>query len=143
MIDTNYSLRIAYMAALAGINGVPVFYNELPPNVSPQSYIVFRSITNNDASTRNSSDTNTNVTVEIHTWDDGLNNGLSADLIAREVMNRIYPNSQAVLDLDGAQMVWTRMVSDNTQSFSNQQNRTYIIRFITFKHNIFQRSDIS
>jgi len=143
MIDINYSLRIAYTTALSGIDGVPVFYESLPPTISPETYIVFRSITSNDASTRNSSDTNTNVTVEIHTWDNGLNSGLSADMIAREVYNRIYPNGQSPLTLDGAQMVWTRMVSDNTQNFSNQQNRTYISRFITFKHNIFQRSDIS
>lgn len=143
MIDINNSLRIAYYNALTGINGVPIFYQSVPQNVSPKNYIVYRSITNNDASTFNSSDTNTSVTVEIHTWNDDLNSGLSADMVAREVFNRIYPNPGAVLTLDGAQMVSTRLVNDITQDFTNQQNRTYISRYLTFRHNIFQRSDIS
>ena len=143
MIDINYSLKIAYQNALTGIPGYPVFYQSVPPTVSPKNYIVFKSITNNDASTFNSSDTNTTVTVEIHTWTEGSNNGLSADIGAREVLNRIYPNTQSVLVLDGAQMVNTRLVSDITQDFTNQQNRTYISRYLTFRHNIFQTADIS
>lgn len=143
MIDINYSLRIAYQVALAGIADYPVFYQMLPPNVSPRQYIIFRSITSNDASTFNSSDTNTTIVIEIHTWDDGLNSGLNADMGAREVFNRIYPNPGAVLTLDGAQMVSTQLVNDRTQDFTNNQNRTYISRYLTFRHNIFQRSDIS
>lgn len=143
MIDINYSLRIAYQTALTGIAGVPVFYQSVPPMVSPENYIVFRSITNNDASTINSSDTTTSITVEIHTWNDNMNNGLSADLIAREVFNRIYPNRQFNLTIDGAQIVQTQLSNDVTQNFTNNKNRTYISRFITFRHNIFQRSDIS
>lgn len=143
MIDINYSLRIAYQTALSGIAGVPVFYQTVPSNISPQNYIVFRSITNNDASTVNSSDTNTTIVIEIHTWNDNLNNGLSADMVAREVFNRIYPNRQFNLTIDGAQIVQTQLSNDTTQNFSNNQNRSYISRFLTFRHNIFQRSDIS
>ena len=143
MIDINYSLRIAYQTALTGIVGVPVFYQSVPPMVSPENYIVFRSITNNDASTINSSDTTTSITVEIHTWNDNMNSGLSADMVAREVFNRIYPNRQFNLTIDGAQIVQTQLSNDVTQNFTNNQNRSYISRFITFRHNIFQRSDIS
>lgn len=143
MIDINYSLRIAYQQALAGIDHVPVFYQEVPQNISPKNYIVFRSITSNDASTINSCDVNTNITVEIHTWNDNLNSGLSADLVAREVFNRVYPTQNFNLSIDGAQIVTTRLINDTTQDFTTQQNRTYISRFLTFRHNIFQRSDIS
>ncbi len=143
MIDINYSLRIAYQNALTGIAGYPIFYQTVPPTVSPKNYIVFRSITNNDASTFNSSDTNTNITVEIHTWLDGMNNGLAADMGAREVFNRVYANPGFNLTIDGAQIVSTRLVQDITQDFINQQNRGYISRFLTFKHNIFQTADIS
>jgi len=144
MIDINYSLRIAYYSALNGaINGVPVFYNMVPPTVSPNDYIVFRSITNTDASTMNSSDINCQVTVEIQTFEDGLNSGLTADMIAREVFNRILPNPGANLTLDGAQMVKTRLLNDITNIPVAQGNRMYVSRFITFGHNIFLRSDIS
>jgi hypothetical protein len=64
-------------------------------------------------------------------------------LIARQVYDRIYPNPSAVLTLDGAQMVNTRVVNDQTQDFVSQQNRGYISRFITFRHRIFLTSDIS
>lgn len=143
MIDINYSLRIAYTTALSGIEGVPVFYNAVPPMVSPDQYIVFRSITSTDASPKSTSDVDTQITVEIQTWNDGLNSGLSADMVAREVFNRIYPNPGGVLTLDGAQMVKTRLLNDITQAPVTLGNRTYVSRFITFGHNIFMRSDIS
>lgn len=145
MIDINYSLRVAYFSALSGITGVAPYYQFLPASISPQpqNYIVFRSITNNDSSTKNSSDINCSITVEIHTWTEGDNNGLSADVIARDVFNRILPNPGATLTLDGAQMVSTRLLNDITQDFTNEANRGYISRFLTFGHKIFLRSDIS
>lgn len=143
MIDINYSLRIAYYAALNGIADVPVFYNSLPPNVSPDQYIIFRSITNTDASTCNSSDINAQITVEIQTFSEGVNSGLSADMAAREVFTRVYPNQGAVMTLDGAQMISTRLLNDITQPPVGVGNRTYVSRFLTFGHKIFLRSDIS
>jgi len=143
MIDINYSLRIAYYTALNGIAGVPVFYNMVPPTVSPTEYIVFRSITNTDASTMNSSDIDCQITVEIQTFEDGLNSGLTADQVAREVFNRILPNPGATLTLDGAQMVKTRLLNDITQPPVAAGNRQYVSRFLTFGHNIYLRSDIS
>jgi hypothetical protein len=143
MIDINYSLRIAYTTALTGISGVPVFYNNLPPNVSPDTYIVFRSITNTDASTMNSVDVNTQITVEIQTFEDGINSGLSSDMITREVFNRIYPNQGATLTIDGGQMVSTRLLNDVTNQAVNVGNRAYVSRFLTFGHKIYLRSDIS
>ena len=143
MIDINYSLRIAYFAALTGIDGVPVFYNWLPPNISPDNYIIFRGITNTDASTMNSSDINCQITVEIQTFADGLNSGLSADQAAREVFNRILPNPGATLTLSGAQMITTRLINDVTQQPVSVGNRAYVSRFLTFGHKIFLTSDIS
>lgn len=143
MIDINYSLRIAYTTALNGITGMPVFYNNLPPNISPDNYIVFRSITNTDASTMNSSDINTQITVEIQTFEDGINSGFTSDMVAREVFTRILPNPGAVLTLDGAQMVSTRLLNDITNQPVNIGNRAYVSRFLTFGHKIYLRSDIS
>lgn len=143
MIDINYSLRIAYTTALNGITGMPVFYNNLPPNISPDNYIVFRSITNTDASTMNSSDINTQITVEIQTFEDGINSGLTSDMVARDVFTRILPNPGAILTLDGAQMVSTRLLNDITNQPVNIGNRAYVSRFLTFGHKIYLRSDIS
>lgn len=143
MIDINYSLRIAYNAALTGIAGVPAYYQSLPNDRSDKTYIVFRSINNTDVSTTNSSDTSTTITVEIHTWNDIVNEGLNCDQIAREVFNRIYPDRQTNLSIDGAQIVNTQVANDVTNDFTQAGGRGYISRFITFRHFIFQRSDIS
>lgn len=143
MIDINYSLRIAYYSALNGITGVPVFYNNVPANISPDTYIVFRSITSNDASTLSTNDLETQITVEIQTFISGLNNGLSADMIAREVFNRIYPNYNSVLTIDGAQMISTRLLNDVSQPPVGVGDRSYVSRFLTFGHKIYLRSDIS
>lgn len=91
----------------------------------------------------NTSDINCQITVEIQTWEDGLNSGLDADQAAREVFTRILPNPGATLTLDGAQMVSTRLLNDITQPPISQGNRAYVSRFITFGHKIFLRSDIS
>lgn len=143
MIDLNYSLRVAYNTALAGIANVPVFYQAAPPDQSPQSYIVFRSFNSTDGSTKNSSDTETTVVVEIHTYQDIVNSGLSADVIARDVYSRIYANGQFNLSIDGGQIVHTKMQNDQVFDFTNSAGRSYISRYITFKHTIFQTADIS
>lgn len=140
MIDINYALRKAYYSALSGITDVPVYYQGVPNNVSPNNYIVYRSIQSTDASTKNSSDTYTNITVEIHTYTDGINSGLSADEIAGEVYSRIYAFPQDVLAMDGAQMVHTQLANDVTQDFVLQNNRQYISRYITFRHYIYQQN---
>lgn len=135
MKDVNWPLRQAYTTALAGMD-VPVYYQSAPSSYTA-NYIVFRSITSNDASTKNSSDTLTNITIEIHTHENGSNNGRICDALAYEVFNRIYSIPQATLALIGMQMVSTRLASDTTNSVLLQGNRTYISRFITFRHNIF------
>lgn len=142
MIDLNYSLRVAYYSALNGL-GVPVYYQTLPPTANPDNYIVFRSINNSDASTKGTADTSTTVTVEIHTKTDQVNRGLSADMIARDVFNVIYPNKHDQLAISGGQILSTELVSDNVQDFQLNGNEAYISRYLIFKHIIYQSADIS
>jgi len=136
MKDINYPLRKAYFAALQA-TGLPVYYQQLPNNINPENYIVFRSINSNDASTKNSSDTLTTITVEIHTLKDIMNPGLDADNIAGQVYTYIYAISQFVLAMDAMQMVSTEMSNDTVQNFQLNNQQAYISRFITFRHNIF------
>jgi len=144
MIDINYSLRSAYFSALNHcVAGVPAFYQAVPGNQSPDQYIVFRSISSTDSSTCNTSDTETQITVEIHTFTDGTNSGLQADLVAREVFNRVLPNPSGILTIDGAQIVSTRLLNDVVQDAVSEGNRVYVSRYLTFGHKIFHRSDIS
>lgn len=142
MIDLNYSLRIAYFSALSGI-GVPVHYQELPPTSKPDSYIILRSITSSDASSKSSSDTETYLTVSIYTANSVVNSGLTADILAREVFNRVYPYTQFNLTIDGGQIVSTVMDRDHSGEPVTIAGKVFNDRHITFKHNIFQTADIS
>lgn len=142
MVDLNYSLRVAYYSALNTL-GVPVYYQTLPPTVNPENYILFRSINNVDGSTKETADTSTTITVEIHTKTDQTNRGLNADVLARDVFNKIYPNKHDQLSISGGQILSTSVVSDNVQNFVINANEAYISRYITFQHIIYQSSDIS
>jgi len=141
--DINYSLRIAYNEALSGIEGVPVYYQFAPDGANDKTYIIFRGINSTDASTSNSSDTDTLITVEIHTWNDVTNSGLDADMIAKEVYNRIYPDRTTNLSIDGAQIVNTKLESDRTDDFREGSGRGMLSRYITFRHFIYHKNDLS
>ena len=136
MIDINWPLRKAYFAALS-VTNYPVFYQGLPSNINPEEYIVFRSINSNEASTKNSADTDTTIVVEIHTYQEFANQGRLVETISDLVYQYVYAISQFVLPMDGVQMVSTELVSDQTNNYGYLGNRMYIDRFITFKHNIF------
>ena len=142
MIDINYSLRVAYFNALKVLS-VPVFYQAVPNNLNPSNYIVFRSIFNVDDSSKNCSQTTTTITVEIHTKQDIINQGVNSDTIARDVFNILYPNRTDQLSIDGAQIVNTELLNDRTENFQMNSGEMFISRYLTFKHIIYQLSDIS
>lgn len=153
MKDANSQIQKAYFAALSGIsyNGVavPVFYMITPDNLAADNYIIFGSVSNTDISTKGSADTSTLMRVAIHTKSNKYNPGKAVNFIAGEVFNRIYPNSQATLPLDGIQMLSTEITSDITQDYLlkntvNSVDRTqisvsFIDRTIIFKHIIFHQ----
>ena len=144
MRDINYPLRKAYYSALTGINydagGVPVYYLQAPDGITAANYIVFGGVTNNDLSTKNSADTGTLMRVTVHTFKEKYNDGKAADFIGGQILQRIYPNSQAVLTLDdNLQMFSTELVSDIVQDYGIRNSTVYIDRIIIFRHKIYQR----
>jgi len=136
MRDVNEPIRVAYAAALTTV-GIPVYYQYLPNNLNPDNYIVYRSITGNDVSTKSSSDVSLNIVVEIHTKGDVGNQGLTADTIADQVYQLIYPNKQTNLALSRGQVLQTEMANDRVIDFQQKNQFGYISRFITFRHWIF------
>jgi|SRR6185312_10425756 len=144
MKDCNYALQKAYNIELANIAfesvAVPAYFRSLPDNVNPSNYIIFDHVTNADSSTMNSADTNSSMRVTIHTFDLKYNTGKAAGDIGNQVLQIIYPNSQAVLDLsaDNLQMVSTELVSDIPQDY-NQASRAYLDRILIFRHKIYHR----
>ena len=133
MRDVNEPIRVAYASALTTV-GVPVYYQYLPNNLNPDNYIVFRSITGNDVSTKSSSDVSLNIVVEIHTKGNVGNQGLTADTIADQVYQLIYPNKQTNLVLSRGQVLQTEMANDRVIDFQQKNQFGYISRYITFRH---------
>ena len=146
MKSVNYPLRKAYVSALAGIEiegqPVPVYYLVAPDSETSPYYITLNSVSNNDISTKGSSDTNTSMQVQIHTWSNGGNSGAVADIIAQAVYEQIYFNTQTVLDLsaDNLQMISTKMANDQVNELSGLGNKQFVTRIITFDHNIYHKN---
>lgn len=145
MKSVNYSLRKAYNTALSGITynsvDVPVYYKKLPDYLTPDNYIIFDGVSNNDISTLHTSDTSTSIRVSIYTRNEKSNSGKACDDIAGIVLQRIYPNNQFVLDLsaDGFQIISTKLGADNQNDWTTLSQLEYIDRFLVFTHNIYHR----
>lgn len=138
MTDVNYSLRTAYFAALnAVLGGINVYSQMMPRDKDDDEYLVVRSITSNDVSTKSSDDTSTTVTVEIHTHKPGTNSERRAEEIAALVYTAIRPYATFNLLLNGMQCLVTTIQSDATNDFNISTSNVYIDRFITFRHLIF------
>ena len=149
MRNVNFALRKSYMAALgdplqvnvtyptAATIDVPIYYLIAPESETGKYYITLNQVSNTDRSTKGSSDTNTSMQVQIHTWDNDGNAGQYADDIADKVFEIIYPDSQAKLDMsaDDFCMVSTKLDGDNTDELDTG-TRIYVTRILTFRHNI-------
>jgi hypothetical protein len=134
--DINEPVRVAYAAALLQIPGMGVYYQGLPDNLNPDNYIVFRSINLVDDSNKHSPVVNLNITIEIHTKNNIKNPGLTADTIADQVYQLVYPDKQTNLTLSRGQIIWTQIANDRVDNITQRNQFGYIDRFITFRHRI-------
>ena len=145
MKSVNYALRKAYNASLNGLTAnsvaVPVYYNEAPEGETSAAYVTFNEVSSNDISTKLTSDTNTSMQVQIHTWADDGNAGKIADDIADDVYTAILPAPNAKLDLsaDGFQNVGITLSGDRPGNNVTLGRRAFVTRIITFNHNIFHQ----
>lgn len=144
MLSSNLSLSRAYFSILSTItylgNPVPVFKNQIPTTISPGIYIMFGRIRNVDISDKSASVTQTSVTVSIYTNSLKYNDGEAVEIVANEVLNRIYKNPQFKIALAESffQVIGTSVQNDFTQDFSVEKQNTYIDRIIIFNHTIYQ-----
>lgn len=141
MIDVNYPLRKAYYEKLSTITylgvPVPVYYKYIPDNVEPGNYIVFTPVVSVDRSTTNSNDTSTSMRVTVHTVSEKANSGKAADLIANEVLQKIHQRP-STLSPTGLNVVTTELVDDRPNDYGLINNKVYMDRILTFRHNIYQ-----
>jgi hypothetical protein len=135
MNDINYQLRVSYKTALDS-TGIPSYYQEAPPNVKHDQYIIFRSISGRDESAKCGADVKTSVTVEIHTRQSVVNSGSLADLAADLVFGAIYPDKSNRIQVVGADVLATEMTMDETIDWKVNGGEKWISRYITFQHYI-------
>jgi hypothetical protein len=136
MRDINEPIRVAYATALSQVPDMGVYYQACPSNLNPDNYIVFRSLTSNDSSTKDSARVSLNITVEIHTKQNVTNRGLNPDRIADAIFQLVYPHKHTNLTLSRGRILWTRVSQDVVQDFRQGNQFGYISRYLTFQHEI-------
>jgi len=142
--DINLPLRKAYVKALNNIfyknKKVGVYYLNAPDDITGKTeffYIILRGLNNNESSTKNSTDNNARISIEITTWSDKYNDGNACDVIGNEVLIAIADKSLPMGD-DDMQMVSNRVTNDSTTDYTVRGQRVYVDRTIIFEHFIYQ-----
>lgn len=141
MQDVELALRKAYLTAInASDAGVEMYYDAAASQLAADaSYILFKGITSNDASTKTSSDVDVTVTLEVYTKSLGSNPGIDCANIANEILKAILTTPSFNLDLsnDNMQCYKTTLVSNDSKTWSVDSQLVYVDRVISFRHKIF------
>jgi hypothetical protein len=137
MKDINTILQKKLYDILKPVLSCPIYYKYLPATIEPNEYVLINTITNIDASTQQSSDTDTTIIIGIYTKDSQANPGKIANDIAALVYQNLYPNRQFKPDLSpGFQVCSVQLVNDIVPDPLMTRNFIFINRFITFRYNI-------
>ncbi len=136
MTDVNTPLLKAYYDALK-VLPYPVHEGEEPDNYTEKVYLVISDVTNNDASTKHSANTRSLIQVSIHTWENKNNSSLTANSVAKQVVEIINPTPQSTLTLEGVQCLTTKLENDRTNRISDVSGRKYVSRILIFSHYIY------
>jgi len=134
MKSANQALKTAVRALLAPL-GYDIYANYVPASAS-NTYILLSDVASTDASTMHSADTDTTLQIGIFSKANIANSGAEIDQIAADTYAAIYPNSGAVIEVDGFQNTRIEMVNDTTQTLG-LSSFMMINRFITFRFNLF------
>jgi hypothetical protein len=118
----------------------PLYYKYLPAFVKENAYVTISGITNTDASSMNTSDTDTTIVISIFSRETQANPGQIVNDIGAAVYLVIYPDRQATIDLSpGFQNCSISLVNDVTPDAIGTNTDILINRFLTFRFNIFHR----
>lgn len=145
MKDVNKALRKKYYELLNGSlnienDPVPVYYKYLPNNIDKPYYVIIRTVSNTEISTKQLSNTDTSIQLGIYTKDTVANPGSYADDIAGQIYTIIYPTPQSTIDLEpDFQVAVTKLDNDISPDAIQSNNAVFVNRFITFAHKILHR----
>lgn len=143
MKDTSFPLRKAYETALSSITynseAVPCYYAELPFDQHPNYYIIFQPTSNTEDSTKQTHDTVSQMQVSIFTKKDLYNSGDACDTIAGSVLNAIMPTPGFNIEVDGFQVMNTKISSDIASEISMNAQVKFKDRTIIFSHLLYHK----
>lgn len=138
MKDVNTILQQKIFELLQPVTGCPVYYKYLPSVIETNAYMLITTITNVDASTMQTSNTDTTVQISIYTRDSQANPGKLANDIAAVVYAALYPNRQQTIGLEpDFQNCSVALVNDTSPDAISTGNYVFINRFLTFRFNIY------
>lgn len=144
MIDINTPLLKAYFEALNNavtssvVTGfLKVWEGEEPDNVQDQAYIVLSDVNSNDSSTQSSSNRQASIQINIYTWQPVNNTALIVNAIANQVFQIIKPTPNAVLQVDGMQMLNLRDTTYRLERIGELGARKFINIIIVFTQDLF------
>lgn len=138
MKDINTSLLTAYYNAISSLN-IPIYEGEEPDDVKDKIYVVMSDVINIEASTSNTSDSNTTIQISVHSWEYKYNNSKELNATVDTLLNVIKPDTNSVLDLSafGLQMMNLNIQTDRTERYGELGGKIFISRLLIFQQDIF------
>jgi len=138
--DVNSILQQKIFNLLRPVISYPLYYKYLPAYDKSNVYVTINTITNIDASTMQSSDTDTTIQIGIYSRETQANPGQLVNDIAAAVYAVLYPDKQTTIDLSpGFQNCSVVLVNDVVPDAIATNTEILINRFLTFRFNIFHR----
>jgi hypothetical protein len=140
MKDVNTILKQKIHDLLRPAIPYPLYYKYLPSFVKSNAYVTISTITNIDASTMQTSDTDTTVQISIYSKESQANPGQLVNDIAAAVYAVLYSSPQAKIDLmPDFQNCSVSLVNDIVPDAIATNTEILINRFLTFRFNIYHR----
>jgi len=138
--DVNTILKQKIFELLRPAIPYPLYYKYLPAFEKANAYVTISTITNIDASTMQTSDTDTTVQISIFSKESQANPGQLVNDIAAAVYAVLYPNGQTMINLSPSfQHCSISLVNDVVTDAIATNTDILINRFLTFRFNIYHR----
>ena len=140
MRNVELALRKAYVTAITSANtGAQCYFGEAQRNDNTGKYIIIQTISVNDGSTKTSSDVEASVTLVVTTSANNSNGGITGAEIVDKVLEalQLTPRSNLNLSEFDLDCYHSQLVSQNTKSWSVQNQLVYVDTTLVFRHKIF------
>jgi hypothetical protein len=138
--NVELAIRKAYKTAIDAANtGAFYSFGEALQNNNYGAAIVMKSIVTNEITNKEISHVDARVTLVVTTNKTTSNDGYNCAQIADKVIKAIYENQRSKLDLSefNLQCYNSNLVSQNTDSWSVQNQVVYVDTTLVFLHKIF------